>query len=157
MLAALPGVVSPSADEQAYLVAIDEIHRHIRIDGSRLGIAMIMYSICEIDGATLGSRLAAARSDLDQAATLLASLAVPERLEALHRNYQQVVRLYQQGLAEMDRTAQDGDTQHLRDAFPFTRTASDELAELESLVWAAPTPDLGQPSSPGAPVASSPE
>jgi hypothetical protein len=156
MLAALPALVSPSVEEQAYLVAIDEVHRHIRIDGSRLGMAMIMYSICEIDGAMLGSRLVAVRTDLDQAATVLASLAVPEPLEALDHNYQQVVRLYQQGLAEMDRTTQDGNTQHLRDALPFTRTASDELAELESLVWAAPTPDLGQPGNPGG-VASSTE
>ena len=157
MLAALPAAVSPSAAERAYLAAIDEVHAHVRIDGSRIGMAMIMWSICDIDDAALGSRLATVRTDLDQAAAVLASLSVPDRLGAVHRNYLQVVRLYQQGVAEMDRTAQDGNPQHLRDAFPFTKTASDELAELEALVWAPSVPDIGQPTSPSVPVASGAE
>ena len=38
----------------------------------------------------------------------------------------------------MDLTGRDGNIQHPRDAFPFTKATSDELAELEALVWAAP-------------------
>ena len=147
LLEALPAVVNPSAEERAYLVAVDEVHRHVRLDGSRVGMAMIMYSICEIDGLALGSRLAAIRTDLDQAAAVLDHLAVPDRFGALHRNYLQIVHLYQQGLAEMDLTGRDGNIQHLRDAFPFTKAASDELAELEELVWAAPVLDVGQPTN----------
>jgi hypothetical protein len=157
LLDALPAVVSPSAEERAYLAAIDEVHGHVRLDGARIGMASIMYSLCEFDGAVLGRRLAAIRTDLDQAAAVLASLLVPARLGPVHRNYVQVVRLYQQGLAEMDRTAQDGNPEHLRAAFPFTKTASDELASLESLVWAPPRPAVDQPTGPGVPVASSAE
>jgi hypothetical protein len=54
----------------------------VRIDGSRIGMAMIMCSICEIDGATLGSRLDASRIDLDQAGAVLASLPVSDRVWA---------------------------------------------------------------------------
>jgi hypothetical protein len=153
MLDALPAVVSPSAEEQAYLSAIDEVHRHVRIDGSRMGMTMIMFSLCELDDALLGSRLTAIGADLDQAAATLAGIAVPDRLGAVHHNYSQVVRLYQQGVAEMDRATQDGNVQHLRDAFPFTKVASDELAELEALVWPPSVPEVVQPSSPSAPVA----
>jgi hypothetical protein len=118
-------------------------------------MASIMYSLCEFDGAVLGRRLAAIRADLDQAAAVLTSLPVPARLAPVHRNYVQVVTLYQQGLAEMDRTTQDGNPEHLREAFPFTKAASDELATLESLVWAPPRPAVDQPTGPGVLVASS--
>jgi hypothetical protein len=157
LLDALPAVVSPSAEERAYLTAIDQVHAHVRLDGSRIAMGTIMWSICDIDGPALGSRLEAVRSDLDQAAAVLASLPVPDRLGALHRNYLQVVRLYQQGLAEMSRTTQDDNPEHLRAAFPFTKTATDELATLESLVWGPPRPDVDQPTSPGVPIASSAE
>jgi hypothetical protein len=149
LLDVLPVVTSPSAEEQAYLTAIDEVHGHVRLDGSRIGMAMIMYSICELDSEALGSRLAVIGADLDQAAAVLAGLPVPDRLGAVHRNYLQVVRLYQQGVAEMDRTTQDDNPEHLREAFPFTKTASDELATLESLVWPPPPPEVGQPTGPG--------
>ena len=142
MLDAVPAMASPSAEEQAYLMAIDQVHEHVRIDGSRIGMATIMYSICEIDDVTFGSRLASIRADLDQAAAVLASLPVPDRLGSVHRNYVQVVQLYEQGLDQMDRATQDGDAQHLRDAFPFTKTASDGLAMLETLVWGPPEPDV---------------
>jgi hypothetical protein len=154
MLQAVPAVISPSAEERAYLEAVGEVHRHVRIDGSRLGMSGIMYSICDIDAETLGDRLAAIRTDLDQAAAVLASLAVPTRFEAVQRNYAQVLRLYQQGIAEMDRTTQDDDPQHLRDAFPFTNSASEGLATLESLVWAPPAPEVEEPTGPGATLAS---
>ena len=154
---ALPAVVSPSAEERAYLAAIDEVHGHVRIDGSRMGLAMIMYSLCELDEEALASRLDAVRTDLDHAAAVLAALPVPDRLAAVHRTYLHVVRLYQEGLAEMDRTVHDGNPQHLREAFPFTKTASDGLASLESLVWAPPLPGVGQPASPGAPITSNAE
>ena len=153
----LPAVASPSAEEQAYLAAIDEVHARVRTSGSRIGIAMILYSICELDNAALGSRLDGIRIDLDQAAAELAELSVPERLEAVQHNYVQVVHLYQQGVAEMGRATQDGNPEHLRAAFPFTKTASDELASLESLVWAPPRPEVGQPTSPDVPIASSAE
>jgi hypothetical protein len=154
---ALPAVVSPTAEERVYLSAIDEVHGHVRLDGSRIGTAMIMYSLCELDDEGLASRLDAIRSDLDHAAAVLAALPVPDRLAAVHRTYLQVVRLYQQGLAEMDRTVHDGNSQHLREAFPFTKTASDGLASLEGLVWAPPLPGVPQPASPGAPIASNAE
>jgi hypothetical protein len=157
LLDVLPAVVSPSAEERAYLASMDEVHGHVRLDGSRIGMASIMYSLCELDGEALGRRLAAIGTDLDQAAAVLASLPVPGRLGPLHRNYEQVVRLYQQGLAEMGRTPQDGNPAHLREAFPFTKTASDELATLESLVWAPPRPEVDQPTGPGVPVASGAE
>jgi hypothetical protein len=57
----------------------------------------------------------------------------------------------------MDRTSQDGSPEHLRQAFPFTKTASDELASLESLVWGPPWPEVDEPTGPGVPVASSAE
>jgi hypothetical protein len=156
VLDGLPAVASPSPDERAYLAAMDEVHGHVRTSGSRIGMAMIMWSICDIDGEALGNRLLTIRADLDQAVSVLAGLPVPERFGAVHRDYQQVVRLYQQGLDHMERTAQDGDPQHLRDAFPLTKAASDELAELESLVWAPSLPEeVGQPSSPSDSVAPS--
>ena len=138
MAEAIPVLVSPSPEQRAYLTAIDEVHAHLRLDGSRIGMAMIMYDICDIDAPALQSRLSAIRVDLDQAAEVLAGLRAPDHLAAVHRNYQQVVRLYQQGLVEMDLTVQDGDAGHLRDAFPFTTTASDGLAQLEALVWGPP-------------------
>lgn len=141
MLDALPVIVSPSPEQAAYLAAIDQVHSHVRVDGSRIGMAMIMYDICDIDTAGLHSRLAATRADLDQAADVLAGLRAPENLGGLHRNYVQIVWLYQQGLIEMDRTAQDGDVSHLRDAYPFTRIASDGLAQVEALVWNFPLPE----------------
>ena len=57
----------------------------------------------------------------------------------------------------MDRTTQDGNPQHLRDAFPLTKTASDELATPESLAWAPPRPEVDQPTGPGVPIALSAE
>jgi hypothetical protein len=149
MLEALPVLVSPSAEQRDYLDAVGEVHAHVRADGARIGMAMVMYDICEIDAAALQSRLATIRADLDQASDVLAGLRAPDQLAAVHHNYTQVIRLYQQGLVEMDRTAQDGDAGHLRDAFPFTNTASAGLAQLEELVWGAPLPEPTPPSSPG--------
>jgi hypothetical protein len=149
MLEAVPVLVSPSPEQRAYLAAIDQVHTHVRLDGSRIGMAMIMYDICDIDVAGLQSRLGAIRADLDQAADVLGGLRAPDHLGALHRNYVQVVGLYQQGLVEMDRTVQDGDPSHLRDAFPFTNSASDGLAQLEALVWGPPLPESAQTTGPG--------
>ena len=153
MLEAMPALADPAVDEQAYLSALDEVHDRVRIDGSRMGIAAILWSICDLDGEQLRSRLATIRTDLDQTAQVLAMLAVPDRFAAVHRNYMQVVHLYQAGVAEMDRVADDGDAQHLRDAFPLTSTASDELARLEVLVWPPQAPNVEPPTGPGASAA----
>ena len=148
MLEAVPVLASPSLEQRVYLSAIDEVHAHVRLDGSRIGMATIMYDICDIDADALQSRLSTIRVDLDQAADVLAGLRPPDHLGAVHRNYAQVIRLYQQGLAQMDLTVQDGEAGHLRDAFPFTKTASDGLALLEALVWGPPLPEPAR--TPGA-------
>lgn len=135
MQPATAAVASPLAEERDYLAAVGEIHGRVRILGSAIGMAMIMYDICEIDAEALGNRLASLHSDLDDIDAVLRGLHPTDRLASVQNNYGRVISLYREGVLEMDKTVVDGDATHFRDAFPLTNTASDGLADLEGVVW----------------------
>jgi hypothetical protein len=126
---------APTAAEEVYARALWSIHGAVKSEAFRMTMVGLAYKLGDTDRATLRTRLEAADDALRTAEGQVRALTPPPSLQRVHAEYLEAVRLFQQSVVEMKRTADDGSAAHLVTAFPLSQEASRKLLQVGKAIW----------------------
>ncbi|MFN0317997.1 MAG: hypothetical protein ACKVQA_23465 [Burkholderiales bacterium] len=122
-----------SADEERYAHGLWQVHDKVRTSAVKMSFAGLSYKMGDTDKAAMREKIAPLTKVFSEAQGQLAQLKVPESLQALHKDYTEVLRLYREASAEMAKSA-DGD-QHLIVAQSMSEKASTLLLKVGDVLW----------------------
>jgi hypothetical protein len=122
-----------SADEERYAHGLWQVHDKVRTSAVKMSFAGLSYKMGDSDKAAMRDKVAPLTKIFSDAQVQLAALKVPETMQALHKDYAEVLRLYMEASAEMSKPSQ-GD-QHLIVAQGMSEKASTLLLKVGDVLW----------------------
>ena len=109
------------------------VHDKVRTSAVRMSFAGLSYKMGDTDKAAMREKIAPLTKVFSEAQTQLAQLKVPVSLQALHKDYAEVLRLYREASVEMTKSA-EGD-QHLIVAQGMSEKAATLLLKVGDVLW----------------------
>ena len=134
-----PSIAPPrralTAAEETYARALWSIHDEVKNGAFRMTLTGINFKIGDIDRAELRTRVASTIELFRRAESRAQALEPPASLHDVHAEYLQALRLFQRSGAEMLKTSEDGQTDHLVAALPLSQDASRLLLTVGQQIW----------------------
>lgn len=124
-----------TAAEDRYAAALWEVHREVTPSAVAMSFAGIAYKTDVADADELARRIAPLARFFTEAEARVRSLAVPESLSKVHRQYAEAMALYAHASGAMLQFARDGQDRHLLDAHRMGLTASENLLRVGEVLW----------------------
>jgi hypothetical protein len=124
-----------SAAEESYVQALWPVHSEVKAAALKMTLGGIDYKLQEMDRAAFRQRIERSLAVYRQAERQLQALQPPLSLQQYHTGYLEAVNLYTASAVEMLKLADDGQEQHLIDAFPLSREAGQRVWEIGLALW----------------------
>lgn len=124
-----------TAIEESYSRALWLVHNEVKAAALRMTLGGIDYKTQEIDVVAFKERVEQSLAVYRRAEAQLQALQPPLSLQQYHTGYQRAVQLYVTSAVEMVKVAEDGQDQHLLDAFPLSKEAGQSIWEIGNTLW----------------------
>jgi hypothetical protein len=124
-----------TAEEDSYAKALWPIHNDVKASALKMSMAGIQYKVGRLDPGGLKAQVEASFETYRQAEGEMLALRPPASLQAVHDDYLNAVRLYQQSALEMVKLYDDQRDDHLIAAFPMSQEGGRALRRVGAVLW----------------------